>query len=455
MVIVLASIAVLILLVATSNFVNILTARAAGRAVEIGVRKMAGATRLDCVVQFIGESMALAAVGALAGVAAGMVLLRGFGGFLNRDLVPAFAADPPLVACLAVALLATGVLGGLYPGMVMSSFRPAQVLKGLVMQAARRGIMRKLLVVFQFALLIVLVVAVLVMGRQISFVMQGNFRVDTEHLLFVEAACTVTLTARLGAVSGVRGAACADRSLLGMEGSAIVPATLPDGTAFKFNVVGVGPGALELHGLKPLAGRFHSDRSATAPEDIPAGVVIDHAALRGLRLGSPADAIGKPLPGSVGTPPEVIGVVDDFPLRSLRDPVGPLVFRPAYRPALAVVKLDGHDIPQTLRGIEQVWKSSGDAGPLKSQFHAQFVRAQYEDIGRLRKLCMAFSLVTAFIAALGLYGLSALAIEQSAAGIGVRKAFGAGRADILGLLLWQFLKPVLVASLLAWPLHCS
>lgn len=450
--IVLAALALLILLVATANFVNIMTARAAGRTVEIGVRKITGATRLQLVIQFIGESTVLATVGALAGITAGLLLLGDFGKFLNRDLVASFATDPLLVACLLAALLFAGAAGGIYPGLVMSSFRPAQVLKGLATHATRAGSLRKLLVVFQFTLLIMLVVAVIVIGRQIAFVLHGNFRVNTDQLLFIHAPCTDAFRDRVAAVSGTLGVACADRSLLGMEGAAVVPATLPDGTAFRFNVIGVGPGALELYGLKPLAGRFQSEQAAVLPEDVTPGVVINHAAVRGLRLASPQDAIGMPLPGSLGTPPQIIGVVDDFPLRSLRDAVGPMVFKPARRPSMVVVKLRAADVQQTLHGLEAVWKSAGNTGPFKSQFHDQFVRAQYEDIGRMQQLCTVFSVVAAFIAALGLYGLSALAIEQSAASIGVRKAYGASRSDILRLMLWQFISPVLGASLLAWPL---
>lgn len=459
LVLALSAIAVLILLLATANFVNIMSARAAQRAMEVGMRKVVGASRWQLVGQFVGESTTLAAAGAVIGILAGLLCLSGFGAYLDRDLPPSFLADPLLASGLLLAFLLAGVLGGIYPGLVMSAFRPAQVLRGAATHATRAGALRHALVIFQFALLIVLVVAVMVIGRQVSFLVHGNFRVDTDQLLYVHTPCSDALKDRIAALPGALGVACTDETLLGLDGAPVVPASLPDGTPFTFNVVGVGPGALELLGVKLLAGRLPASLATTpAPQQgnaqAPGGVLVNYAAVRGLRLGSPEEAIGQPMPGSLGPPPPIIGVVDDFPLRSLRDSIGPVVFRPAGRPSLLLVRLDGEDIQQTLRDIERVWKTSGDAGPFRrfrSQFHDQYVRHMYEDIARMKQLCMVFSIIAAFIAALGIYGLSALAVEHGAAGVGVRKVFGASRSDILQLLLWRFTAPVLVASLLAWP----
>lgn len=456
LVLALAAIGALILLVATTNFVHIMSTRAVQRAVEVGMRKVIGASRQQLMRQFIGESLALAAAGALIGILAGVLCLQGFGAYLNRELHPAFLADPLLVAGLLIVVLLVGTVGGVYPGLVMSSFRPAQILKGATMHVTRSGVLRQASVVFQFALLIALAVAVMVIGRQVGFLVRDNFHVNTDQLLYVHAPCTDSLRSRIGAVPGTLGVACAAESLLGMEGAPPVPAALPDGTPFRYNVVGVGPGALEILGLKPLAGRFVSEpadgfASQGGPSAL-SGVVINQAALRAMRFHTPEEAIGQPMPGSMGAAPPIIGVVDDFPLRSLRQTIGPVMFKLAGRPGLTLVKLRATDIPQSLRAIEEIWKSSGNTGPFKAQFHDQYVRQLYDDIARMRQLCTAFAIIAAFIAALGIYGLSALAVEQGAVGVGVRKTFGASRSDILGLLLWKFALPVVVASALAWPL---
>lgn len=456
LVLALSAIALLILLVATANFVNIMSARAARRSVEVGMRKVSGASRMQLVRQFIGESTVLAAAGAIVGLVAGLLCLRGFGAYLDRDLPPSFLLDPVLAVGLMLCVLLPGVLGGIYPGLVISSFRPALILRGAATLAARAGVLRHASVVFQFALLIVLVVAVLVIGRQVAFLVQDNFRVDTDQLLYVHVGgrCTDALKDRIDALPGARGAACAEESLIDLNGARVVPAALPDGTPFRFHIVSVGPGALELLGLKPLAGRFPSGflTDPSAQQDgFARGVLVNNAAVRGLRLDSPDAAIGQPFPGSLGLPPPIAGVVDDFPMRSLREPIGPVMFQPQGHTSLLLVKVSAEAIQETLREIERVWKSIGVDGPFRSQFHDQYVQRLYEDVARMKRLCIVFSMIAAFIAALGIYGLSALAVEHGAAGIGVRKTFGASRSDILQLLLWKFTTPILVASLLAWP----
>lgn len=450
----LSAIAVLILLLAAANFVNIMSVRAAQRSIEVGMRKVIGASRLQLVRQFVGESTVLAAAGAFVGILAGLLCLRGFGAYLDRDLAPSFLADPWLITGMLLSLLTIGALGGIYPGLVMSSFRPAQVLKGAATHVTRAGALRYAFVTSQFLLLIVLVVAVLVVNRQLSFLLHDSFRVDAEQLLYVRAPCNDAMRDRISALPGTLRVACAADSLLGPHWTSVVPASLPDGTPFRFSVVGIGPGAPELLGLKLLAGRFPAQLAADAgsQQSGARGALINLAAVRGLRLESPEAAIGQPLPGSLGLPPPVVGVVDDFSLRSLRDPVTPVVFNFASRPSLILIELSAENISQTVSDIEKIWKSSGSEGPFQSQFHDQHVGDMYADVARMNQLSTALGIIAAFIAALGIYGISALAVEHGAAGIGVRKTFGATRADILQLLLWRFTAPVLVASLLAWPI---
>lgn len=439
----LAAVAILVVLVAAANFINIMTAMAVRRATEVGVRKVSGARRSDLVVQFMGESTLLATVAALVGVAAGLYYLPTFGAFLNRELSFDHVLNPVMAVSMLGMTLLVGALGGFYPALVLSALRPALVLNGDGTPLARTGTMRSALVVFQFVLLIVLVVVVTVISRQIAFVTNSKFGLDTDQLLFVNAPCNDALRDRMNVVPGVRGAACADRSVLGMDGAAPVPATLPDGTPFRFNVVGIGPGALELYGLRPLAGRFDGQ-----------GVIINQAALRGMRFSTPEHAIGQPLtPGSVGDPPPIIGVVADFPLRSLRDPIGPVVFkvRPAVSRSLLMIKLSGENLGESLQAIDRVWKESASGPPPKSQFYNQLVQRQYEDIIRMKEMGVVFSVIATIIAGLGLYGLSALAIEQRALEIGIRKSLGASKGDISRLLLWQFMLPALLANLFAWP----
>lgn len=458
LVLALSAIGLLILLLAMANFVNLMSVRATQRAMEVGMRKVTGASRLQLVLQFVGESTALAAAGATVGILAGLLCLPGFGAYVDRDLPPSFLADPVLAAGLLLALVLTGLLGGIYPGLVISSFRPAQILRGAATHAARAGALRHGLVTFQFALLIVLVVSVLVISRQVTFLVQMNSRTDADQLLYVDVGGRCgALKERVGALPGALEVACAEKWLLGLEGARVVPETLPDGTPFTYHVLDVGQEALELLGVKLLAGRFPAHAAATpgsAQGDGTAanGLLINHAAVRALGFSSAEAAIGQPPVRQMSGGVLITGVVDDFPTGSLRAPIGPVVFRKGGFEFLLLVKLRADLIQQTVRDIEQMWKDSGSDKPFSSQFHNQYVQRLYDDVTHMKQLCTIFSIIAAFIAALGIYGLSALAVEQSAVGIGVRKAFGASRADILRMLLWRFTAPILVASLLAWPI---
>jgi putative ABC transport system permease protein len=458
LVLALSAIALLILLLAMANFVNIMWVRATQRAVEVGMRKVIGASRWQLVGQFVGESTALAAVGAVIGILIGLLCLPGFGAYVGRDLPPSFLADPALAGGLLLALLLVGVVGGIYPGIVLSSLRPSQILRGPATHAGGVGTLRHALVIFQFAMVIGLVVAVLVISTQVSYLVQKSSGVDSGQLLYVDAGdrCNA-LKEPVGALPGTLGAACAEKFLLGLDGARVVPASLPDGTPFTFHVLEVGPDALELLGVRLLAGRFPA--YLTANPDPPRdggldsnGVLVNYAAVRGLGFSSPEAAVGQQAAVVGFGRPQITGVVEDFPSRSLRSAAGPVVFRPGGYAFLLVVKLRGDAIPQTMRDIEQIWKASGPTGPFKAQFHDQYAQRLYEDIAHMKQLCMAFSIIAAFIAAMGIYGLSALAVEHGATGVGVRKTFGARRADILQLLLWRFSAPILAASLLAWPL---
>lgn len=459
LVLALSAIALLILLVATANYVNIMSVRAAQRATEVGMRKVIGASRIHLVAQFTGESVVLVAAGAIIGIAAGLLCLRAFGAYLDRELAPAFLLEPVFAAGLLVAVLLPGVLGGMYPSLVMSAYRPAQILRGASTRTGRAGLTRHASVIFQFALLIVLVVAVLVIGRQVSFLLQENFRVDTDQLAYVHVggSCNDRLKERVAAVPGILGVACAEESMLALESSRVVPAALPDGTPFRFHILSMGPGALELLGIDLLAGRwpegFGAESSRAREGELPAnGILVNEAAVRGLGFSTPEAAIDQPVPGSIGQAPPVVGVVGDFPMQSLRDPIPPIVFQPRGYTSLLLVKLDGSDVPESLRDIEQAWRTSGGEGQFRSQFHDQYVQRLYADVERMKQLCTAFSIIAALIAALGIYSVSALAVEHGAMGVGVRKAFGAGRGDILQLLLWRFTAPILLASLAAWPI---
>ena len=456
-------IAALILVIAGVNFVNLMTARAGRRAVEVGVRKAAGAERRHLVGQFLGESLIYAALGAVLAVALVALVLPAMNAALQRTIIFDLWRDPRLILGVVGLTLAMGVLAGAYPAFVLSSFRPAAVLKGGLPQTSGSAAVRQGLVILQFAILIGLILATAVVYRQTRYAMDRGIRLDTDQVLLLDMPCNEAFNTRLKALPGVRGAACSSLidTALATESAAVIKQRDGRETSMGFSFVGYD--FLELYGMRPLAGRFFSrDHPAdVTPTPSPEAariqvrnVVLNETAVRQLGYASPREALGKTLtlPFGEGDPPQVIGVTSDFSIDLLHGPVKPTAYV-FFTPALNTVsvKLSGQAIPETLSAIDGLWREVGPPRALSRRFLGQYLQTLY--IGTMREgwLVGSLSVVAVFIACLGLFGLAAFTAERRTKEIGVRKAMGASRPDIVRLLLWSFTKPVLWANLVAWP----
>jgi putative ABC transport system permease protein len=462
----LSLVGVLILLIASFNFVNIVTARAARRAVEVGVRKAMGATRRDLIIQFLGESLLMVVVSAVIAVALTDVLLPKFNALLSRDIVFALWQDPILLGSIVLATVALGTVGGFYPAFVLSSFRSAAVLRGGPIQPGGRSAVRTTLVCLQFAVLIGLVVATEVIYRQTIFATNNSLRFDRDQILIIDTHCANAFPDEVRALPGVRSAACSD-AIFGIGGGFAGTSTQPDGsrpTASTF--VAADWNLLELYGLRPIAGHFFeadhpgdamtrgSGIGAAALVGVGGAVVINETAVTELGFRSPQDAIGQPAPinGTQNSPPTIIGVVRDFELQGIRHEIQPTYFRviPGEYKFL-LVKLDGRSVSQTLAAIDRLWSRLGDGDPINRRFLDDAIQALYVDILREAAVFMVFSMIAVLIAALGMFSLSTYTVECRTKEIGIRKAMGASPNDIVQSFIWQLCKPVLWASLIAWP----
>jgi putative ABC transport system permease protein len=455
----------LILLTASINFVNLMTARAARRATEVGVRKLAGASRSALVVQFIGESIVHVALAALLAMPLVELLLPSLNAFLGRTMAFDYAAGTLAITGLVVVV---GALAGSYPALVLSAFRPAAVLKGGVIQGVGSAVVRQGLVTLQFAVLIGLIVATAVIWRQTAFAAKENLRLQSDQMLLINAPCASdTLREEIADLPGVVAAACSMSVPLAMTYP--TNARLADGRLPTVYYNAVGFGFFELYGLRPLAGRsfsraYSADTAPGAGDKARAeAVVINQSAVHDLGFASPAAAVGqtfvwahiKTMDG-VFTPPHparIIGVVPDFPMGSIRTRIQPSAFYvDPGQLFLISVKLKGHDIPETLHQIDRLWGRLGSGRPISRGFFSQFVQGLYRDVAQQAQLFSVFAAVALLIACIGLFGLAAFAAERRTKEIGIRKVMGAGHLDILGLFLWQFTLPVLWSNLISWPL---
>ena len=461
-----AAVGLLIVLVAGVNFVNLMTARAGRRAVEIGVRKLAGAGQGDLMIQFIGESLIYIVLSAVLALGLSALLLAPLNAFLGRSIRFGFVQDPALFAALAALVAGLGVLAGAYPAFVLSAFRPAAVLKGGVIQGGGSAAVRQTLIALQFAVLIGLFISTVVIYRQTIFATKESLRLNGDQMLLVQAPCaSQTTETEIEALPGVMGAACSMQLPLSITLPTEVWLANGSHTTLYYNSVGFG--FFELYGLKPVAGRFFSRARGVdlSKSDDPSleSIVLNETAVRKLGFASAAAAIGKTITWAhlktmdgVFAPPHpalVIGVVPDFNMGSIRKLIEPAGFYvdPSQLQTINV-KLRGHDIPETLRAIDHLWVRLGRPGPAQRVFFDQAVQGLYRDVVRQGELFAMFAGVSMLIACLGLVGLAAFATERRTKEIGVRKAMGAGRWDILKLFLWQFTQPVLLANLIAWPI---
>jgi putative ABC transport system permease protein len=467
------AIGVLIVAVAAMNFVTLMTARGARRAVEVGVRKAAGARRRDLIVQFLSEAGLYVLAAGLIAASLAELLTPAVNAFLQRKLVLDYVHDPALVATILGALLVTGLLAGFYPAFVLSGFRPSLVLKGGSATVGGGGV-RQALVIGQFAVLIALALVAMTIARQTVFALNEGMRVNKDQVLLVFAQpCSEPFRDQMRKLPGVRSVACASYESLNLGDNRDSIAI--GGRKIDLAASPVDFGFFDVFGVKPLVGRlFERNRAADGALDNPEinpPVVLNETAVRQLGFASSQAALGKTLvwhgfwdesmrraSGPVmmpGKPSEIIGVVPDFTLGSVRQPVIPTLYSigrnlPPNSIAMAV-KLDGLRGPETLAAIDRLWKHYGDGRPILRVFADRFTMRLYVDTIIQGATVAIAGVIALTIAALGLFALSAYTTERRTKEIGVRKAMGASSGDILKLLLWQFTKPVIWANLIAWP----
>jgi putative ABC transport system permease protein len=459
------AVAGLIVLVAGINFVTLMTARASRRGVEVGVRKATGATRGQLMMQFMGEALIQVVGAALIAAALSEVLIKPFNALVQRSLTVDFAHDPLLSSGLVGFALLIGLLAAVYPALVLSSFRPAAVLKGGIIRASGSPAARASLVAIQFAVLIGLIVTTTTIYRQTRFALsQGLGAGDSERILDV-FSCDPPFVAEVRKLPGVGAAACTT-----MHGLNLVKLAqrvqFGGGGQGDFDVAPIDVGLLEIYGVRPLAGRLvsseHSeDRVLADPKTtVQPTVVLNQTAARKLGFADPRAAIGKTMtwtrdlePGATPLtgPSRIIGVIPDqtVTVRSVVPPTFYFVMPKNLN--LLAIKLSGKAIPATVDAIHALWKRTGNDRPVDQMFWSQYRADLYKDLtvqGETIAICAGLAVL---ISCLGLFALAAFMTERRTKEIGIRKAMGAGTRDVVLLLVWQFTIPVLCAVAVATP----
>lgn len=476
-----SAIAGLILLIACINFVNLATARSMKRAREVAVRKVVGATRRQIIGQHLGEAILTAVVALILALALVELALPSYNAFLKKQLALDFAADPAQLWIALALVVVVGLLGGLYPAVYLSRFRPARVLKANQSAATGSPRFRNALVVFQFAISIGLIACTAVVAVQTVYARTIDLGFQPAHRIVIDALDDMpsaelrdTLKKEVSALPGVRRAALSSDTppLDGMENTLLFHSPVPNNDRLLIETLRVDVDFFDTYGVIPLAGRlFSRDFPGDArklPEDPKAeateSIIVNEAFLRRLGIASPEAAIGKVLwePDAFnekGIPQRmaratIVGVIPDMQLRSVRVVVAPFLYYLSDSPRgmqNLTVEVAPDRTAEVQRGIAAVWQRLAPAVPLRSSFIDQDIAAQYDADEQRAQSFAAFAAFAVLIACLGLFGLAAFAAERRTKEIGLRKVLGASVFDIVRLLVWQFSRPVLLANLIAWP----
>jgi putative ABC transport system permease protein len=469
------AIALAILFIAVVNFVNLSTARSTQRALEVGVRKAAGAERRQLVQQFLGESMLFAAVAMLLAIAIVEALLPWFGAFVGKTLSFDYLTDPELAISLVAFTIGVGVAAGSYPALYLSAFRPGHVLKGDLTRSSSASAFRNVLVVLQFSVSIGLFICTAIMFLQAKFAREIDRGFKTEQIVVLAGSPTNGFGDRWEVL---RNELLGHPEITHVSAASMAPAAIGlwssrheggDPAGGLTNMKRVGAGFFELHGVDVLAGRvFSEDRTADAfvlptNESSTGSYVINALAAREFGW-APEEAVGKwfeidfsqDFTTTVRGP--IIGVVDDVFIESVHRPVVPLVYvmpPPNWGagPSLwhASVRLTGNRLGETLDFIDARWHDLLPEQPLERSFLDQEFEAAYRAEQHQAVMFAYFSSLAIVVACLGLFGLAAFATERRAKEIGVRKVMGGTVLGITSLLTKDLTKLVGLANLVAWP----
>lgn len=455
-------IAGLILVIACINFMNLATARSTSRAREVGMRKVMGSMKNQLVYQFLLEAVVLAVFSTVIALAATYLLLPPFNSLVEKNLQ--FVLDPIVIAGLIVFALLVGVLAGIYPAFVLSAFNPVDVMKGSFSRSATGTLLRNGLVVFQFTISVFLIVATLIVGRQMSFMMNKDLGFDKESVMMVDRAFALQQQ-RESFITEVRKmpsviSAASTSARVGNRDDVFGQMYQPVGSneILTVKTMLVDDDFAQAIDFKIKEGRFFSKESSDT-----LSMIFNEAAVKAFGLQNPVgmrftnDDFNNNNNEPVLRTFTVIGVVSNFHFQSLRDEITPLVIlspetfgRNGNTQFIAIrIKEGMHQ--EAINSVSALWESLVPGRPFGYEFLEDNLNQGYSQERQSGKVFTVFSGLAIIIACVGLFGLSAFTAGQRTKEIGIRKVMGASVSSVVLLLSRDFTKLVLLALVLAIP----
>jgi len=452
-----SAIALFVLLIACLNFINLSTARSTNRAREVGMRKVVGARRIQLIRQFLSESLFLSFLALLLAVGVIALVLPWFSDLAGKDLsISALFAPQVLSGLLGIALLA-GIVAGSYPAFFLSSFRPAAVIRGSAAGKGKGNLLRKGLVISQFAISIMLVIGTITVFQQLNYMKNQNLGFDRDQMLILPLRGGINISQNFETVKREfsdhpaiqkisvsasipgRGVNNFATSLIGEE----------DDKQQSMFYLGVDHDFFNTYDIDLAAGRIFEKTRST---DVNSAIMINEAAVKAFGWSLPETALGKRIQTGFGAEGEIIGVYRDFHYRSLQTVIEPLIIMvvPRWFRTLSL-KVNTGNLSDVMGFIQEKWNKFFPQNPFEYFFlDADFDRL-YRTDEQAGRIVMLFTGFAIFIACLGLFGLASFMAEKRTKEIGIRKVLGSSVARILMLLTKEFSKWIIAANLIAWP----
>lgn len=446
------AIAIFILIIACINFMNLSTAQASRRAKEVGIKKSIGAGQGELVIQYLSESILIALLSLVLALLIVWISLPQFN-FITEKQITLDLTDPRLVFSLLGITLVTGILAGSYPALYLAGFRPVKVLKGEVRGSIGELWARRGLVIFQFTLSIVLIIAVLVIFKQIEFVQNKNLGYDKDNVVYFEIEGRVednlaTFLAEMERIPGVVSASSIGHNLVGRQNNTSGlnwEGKNPDDRIL-FEHVRVNYGLIETLGIEMIEGRSFSENFGADSTKI----ILNEAAIK--IMGYEADPIGRIVRLWDEVDMEIIGVAKDFHFQSLHDKVNPLFFRLSPSQSWNIMaRIENGQEKATLDRLKDFYEDYNSGFTFEYAFLNEDFQQLYAAEQRVSVLSRYFAGIAIIISCLGLFGLAAFTAERRLKEIGIRKALGSSAWSIVYLMSSDFTRMVLVSILIALP----
>ncbi len=446
-------IALFVLIIACINFMNLATARSANRAKEVGLRKVVGALRGHLIRQFYGESMIFATIALALAVLIVTLLLPAFSSLADKELSWNVSGIGAILIGLVGITLFTAIVAGSYPALFLSSFQPLKVLRGSLKSGAGAANFRRILVVFQFTLSLLLIIGTTVVFKQLTYMQARQLGWDREHLVYIPLRADIKQS-----YQALKEELIKDQHVLGVTGSSHLPSNIGSNSGGSNwegkdpeQAVLIGFSSVDFDYIETLKIEMKEGRafSREHQSDLSKTFIVNEEVAE---LMGKESVVGERF-SFLGIDGQIVGVMKNFHFQSVRQVIEPLaIVVVPDRLQYMLIRLASGDVPSSLSAVENIWGRVIPDYPFDYRFMDENFDRMYRAESRIGTLLNYFTVLAVLIACLGLFGLASFTAEQRTKEIGIRKVLGASVSQVTFLLCREFFLLVLLANVLAWPL---